>query len=237
MKPISVLFLAGLAAAAVTDGGLIATRDEIARDLEAITDSQNLVDRDEQDSSLHPFSIEDRAEEDDESDLTTRDLDEAASLDELVARQANSTGGGDKKNIGEKKENKKDKCEGCTKGKKKGKDANGKVCRCKKKSAAKNGEKKNNGTATDTGKGKNDDGKKKNGKNTKDEKKNNSGKADGNANAGANNKDSSKDGEKKAKANTDTNTGKETDTGNQAGNKNDGTAADGGKNENGATGQ
>lgn len=91
MKAVSVLFWASLAAAAVTDSGLNAARDEVARDLDAITEGAAIFERDEEDAL--PFSLAARAE-DEEDGLTTRDTEEGNHFGDLVARQANGTAGG-----------------------------------------------------------------------------------------------------------------------------------------------
>lgn len=93
MKAFSVLFLASLAAAAVTDSGINAAHDEVARDLDAITESAHIFERDEEDAELQPFSLAGGAEDDEEDGLATRDLEEAGHFSELIARQANNTAG------------------------------------------------------------------------------------------------------------------------------------------------
>ncbi|GKT40600.1 uncharacterized protein ColSpa_00781 [Colletotrichum spaethianum] len=171
MKVVSVLVLANLAAAAVRDSEIIASQDEIARDVEGIAKSATLAERDEDDVLPQSFSLNESDEKDEEDELSRRDIGIDGSLGEIVARQAKSdAGGGGKNNSGGKKKNNGKAIEKATSGnsndqkrnrkknnteKENGKaNAGGKKDNKGKDNGKSNAGKKNNSTAVDDGKSK-----------------------------------------------------------------------------------
>ncbi|KAK2049069.1 hypothetical protein LZ31DRAFT_538567 [Colletotrichum somersetense] len=216
MKAVSVVFFASVAAAAVIDFGLAASRDTFARHLGSATSGSVFVERDDDDAAFEDFSLKERDEID---DLIARNVETTKAIRESVPLHARddaaATKGGISSDDGKAPDAKKNT----------GK-ADGKSTDAKKNTGKADGKstdaKKNTGKAD----GKSTDAKKNTGKadgKTTDAKKN-AGKADGKANDAKKNSGKADGKATDAKKNTGKADGKATD-----GKKNNGTAADDGK--------
>ncbi|KAK2058807.1 hypothetical protein LY76DRAFT_605227 [Colletotrichum caudatum] len=149
MKAVSVVFFASVAAAAVIDSGLAASRDNSARHLASATSNFAFFERDDDDATFEDFYLKERDEID---DLVARNVETIRALRESVPLQARDDAAANdaKKNSG--------KADGkATDAKKNTGKADGKANDAKKNTGKADGKAtdgNNNGTSADDGKSK-----------------------------------------------------------------------------------